>query len=302
MENTAQPNTASEVGAVNEKRDNRESAEVVCLTFTFPRDAAKAAMFYPLLPKEWEKVWCVEPKHKEMPVPAGVKVMVADFPRGGSLKDAAAILGMRAVYETLLKQFPKAKAFIKLDSDTALFRPSAFVAPILESDCDFVFVRRKACEGRNLANGCCYAMSRKAIERLGRMYPNGIPSNFNGHEDLVFSSFFTSEETDLVWCGLDKMKVSWSVREYYGADALAGHYGYYTIEQARERALKVAPRLAATLPAARDYAAEVRAWNTKLEGLREWKPTGATEVSTEATEAAAVVVDSTEQVSEGAAQ
>lgn len=257
-------NENEELEKIKESKREDESAEIVCITFTYPRDAGKAAVFGAMLPKEWRRVWCLESKDAGMPVPEGVEVLLADFPRGGSLKDAGAIIGMREVYLRLLRDFKNARCFIKLDSDTALYCPRAWTAPILESGADFTFVRRKACEGSGLANGCCYAMSRAAIERLSRFYPYGIPAQFRGHEDLIFSAFFTNIETDLQSCSLDKMRVSWSVREYFNADILAGHYGYYSFDDActmLKRTLEENGRGAEfTFPRVSEYLEKLRAY------------------------------------------
>jgi len=259
--NEGNTETAQAASASNNK--------VVALTFTYPRDAGKAALFGAELPTEWERIWCVESKDAEMPVPAGVKKIVADFPRGGTLRDAGAVYGMRDVFVSVAKN-TGCKALVKLDSDTALFRPRAFVAPVLESDCDFVYIRRSACEGRGLANGCCYVLGQGAISRLPRLYPTGIPAAFKGHEDIIFSNFFNNAETDLQTCSLDKLKVSWKMREYFGRDILAGHYGYYTFAEARAIYEKTRRELGrgGGMFDFEAYLRELSAWTASREGYK----------------------------------
>ncbi len=209
-----------------------ETEKIVCITFTYPADAVRAARNSTLLPKHWKLIWCIEPKHADMPIPDGVEALVADFPRGGTLRDAAAVYAMAKVYVDMQTKYD-ADVVIKLDSDTALFQPHAWTKPIMECSADFVYIRRSFAEGRLLCNGCCYSMGRRAIERLKlRFYPNGIPAKFNGHEDLVFSSFFNAIEVDLYCSQINKERVYLCVRPYEEADTLAAHMGYISQSEA----------------------------------------------------------------------
>lgn len=205
---------------------------VICLTFTYPKDAARAAYHQKFLPKDWRKIWCIESKDTGMSVPEGTETLVRDFPRGGSLRHGEAIEGMRRVYLELAEE---CDLLIKLDSDTALFRPEAFTAPAEFAGADFTYVRRFAAESRLLANGCCYAVSRRALLRLAQnFYPEGIPTRFEGHEDLIFSAFWAAYQRDLTLCQIDKTKWWWCCKPYRGSDVFGGHFGYVSPEQDRQ--------------------------------------------------------------------
>lgn len=211
--------------------------KIICLTFTCARDAERAAFHQKFLPANWRKIWCVESKDADLPVPAETEKLVRDFPRGGSLRQVEAIRGMRAVFLELANE---CDLLVKLDSDTALFRPEAFTVPAEVADTDFTYIRRHTAESRLLANGCCYAVSERALRRLKNFdEARDIPPAFGGHEDLIFSAFWTGgivpENRDLTLCQIDKKKVWWSIKTYAGNDIFAGHFGY--IPQAQDFAL-----------------------------------------------------------------
>lgn len=199
---------------------------IACLTYTCSSDAALAARHASILPAAWKKFWIVESKDAGIEPPAGTEILVRDFPRGGSLSGRECIEGMRKVF----LEFAEAgfDAVVKLDSDTALFRPEAWTAPFESAGTDFTYIRRWENESRLLANGCAYTVSRRAIERLApeRFFPNGLPPNFHGAEDKIFSAFWTAFQRDLTLCQLDKNRVHWKCRPYFGNDILAAHYGY----------------------------------------------------------------------------
>lgn len=201
---------------------------IICLTFTCARDAERAAFHQKFLPENWRKIWCVEPKDALLPVPAGTEKLVRAFPRGASLRQIEAIRGMRNVYLELAE---KCDLLVKLDSDTALFRPEAWTVPAEVADIDFTYIRRHTAESRLLANGCCYAVSKRALQRLKNFDEtrDALPA-FGGHEDLIFSAFWTGgivpENRDLTLCQIDKKKVWWSIKAYAGNDIFAGHFGY----------------------------------------------------------------------------
>lgn len=237
---------------------------IICLTFTYPKDARRAAFHAQLLPSHWRKIWCVEPAHAGMPVPAGVEKLVRDFPRGQTLRHDAAILGMRDVYLDLSKQ---CDALVKLDSDTALFRPEAFEAPIRYAESDFVYVRRLAMESRLLCNGCCYAVSKKALRRLaGKFDLSLFPEQFGGHEDLIFSAFWAVRHKDLSLCQINKLKWSWCEVPYIAADAFGAHNGYVSeIEDFNLcRKILAASGRSSALADIGEYAAELAEWEKSL--------------------------------------
>lgn len=209
---------------------------MLCLTFTFPRDFRRAAFHASLLPKWWRRVWCVESAHADAAraaAPAGTEILVRDFPRGGTLRSDAALLGMRDVYLELAER-PECDLLVKLDSDTAIFRPDAWTAPFYSADADFTYIRRHHAESRLLANGCCYAVSRRALRRLVNFsIETDAPAAFEGHEDYVFSAFWTArrDNRDLTLCQIDKRKIWWAARRYEGADCFAAHCGYVSEDE-----------------------------------------------------------------------
>lgn len=207
--------------------------QITSITFTCPRDAAKAAAHAALLPTGWRKIWCVESKHAaQISAPEGVELLVRDFPRGGTLRGDLAVRGMAAVYLELAES---CDLLVKIDSDTALYRPEAFTAPAELAEVDFVYIRRHEFESRLLCNGCCYAVSKRALKRLSHFYPGEIPKQYKGHEDLIFSSFWTTVERDLTLCQINKTKVFWCTAPYDGVDCICAHYGYMTAAEAHSR-------------------------------------------------------------------
>ena len=201
------------------------------VTFTYPFDAGKAAISAAHLPACWRKVWCVESAHaSQIAPPPGVELLVRDFPRGRTLRGDDAVNGIAAVYRELGAD---CDCLVKVDSDTVVFRPDAFTAPVEFADVDFAYIRRHHFESRLLANGCCYAMSRRAIERLAE-FPQSHPANFSGHEDLIFSEFFSCQNKDLTLCQLDKTKVYWHTKQSISPRHFVGHYGYITTDGMRK--------------------------------------------------------------------
>lgn len=203
--------------------------KIACLTFTFPRDYEMARRHAITLPPEWQKIWCVESKDEtsaRAAAPAGTQILVADFPRGESLRRNAAVHGMRRVFQKIIAS--GFDGIVKLDSDTALFRPRAWSAPLEFAGTDFTYISRWEKESRLLANGCAYTLSARAVSRLSDklFYPAGIPNQFKGHEDLIFSAWLTAFQRDLTTCRLDKNRVHWKCKAYNGKDILAAHYGY----------------------------------------------------------------------------
>lgn len=204
---------------------------MICLTFTFPRDFRRAAVHARFLPHDWRRIWCVAPEDAEAArsaAPAGTEILPRAFPRGRTLIGGGAVDGMRDVFLELAER-PECDLLVKLDSDTALFLPEAWTAPHAAAGADFTYIRRHGWESRMpLANGCCYAVSRRAMRRLKNFYVP--PPAFEGREDFVFSAFWTGalvpENRDLSTCRLDKNKFWWCARPYDGADCFGAHFGY----------------------------------------------------------------------------
>lgn len=233
--------------------------KTICLTYTCPKDAAKAALCGEFVPAEWERVWCVEPRHADMPVPAGVEKLVADFPRGGSLRYAPALDGMAKVFAGFAGA---CDCLVKLDSDTVLWRPRAWTAPIEYAGSDFVYIRRSYIEGRLFANGNAYALAPRALDRLsGFKAARHAPNNkYDGHEDRVFSAFLTTQNVDLAFCQINKMLCSWCSEPYTGADCLASHYGYIDFARTTEKVQEMCGILGREMPDVSAYLAELSAW------------------------------------------
>lgn len=203
-----------------------------CITWTCERDFSLAMRHLALVPDDWTVVWVVSgvdyEKFKNR-VPARVELWRCDFNRGGTLRGNDAIRGMRAVFKVVAQR--GFDCIVKLDSDTALFEPRAFSAPIEFCNCDFAYIRRNEEEGssRLTANGCCYAMSARALARICDneiFFPNGIPEQFGGHEDLIFSAFLTAYQRDLCFAQINKNSVYMRINRIPAGTAICAHYGY----------------------------------------------------------------------------
>lgn len=233
---------------------------ITCLTYTCPKDAVKAAFTGALVPENWRRVWCLESRHADMPVPAGVEKIIRDFPRGGSLKGEASLNGMRDVFLEFARDDEPTKLLVKLDSDTALYRPEAWVLPYLCADIDFTYIRRHYVEGRLLCNGCAYALSKKALKRFERFSTSRAAARLEGAEDKVFSSFLTLENVDLTLCQIDKTKCFMRVNPYKGADAFCAHVGYYTTTEAIKIVSEHLRKIGKDAPDVTGYVAELEAY------------------------------------------
>lgn len=209
--------------------------KIAFVTFTCKRDFERAKFHAPAFGEREhvvETFWVVESKDVDAAkrtAPPGVRIVVSDFDRGPSLRGEAAVCGMANVFRQIAAD-TGCDVLIKLDSDTELFDWRTFAFPVIYSACDFVYIRRLNIESRLLANGCCYAMSRRAIERLSSLKPPFAPV-FSGHEDLIFSEFFTCRQRDLTLCQINKMRWSWSESPYIAADCLGAHNGYLSLEE-----------------------------------------------------------------------
>lgn len=207
-----------------------------CITFTCTKDLIRARFHASALPREWKKLWVVETLPEKENADElcreleNFSCIVKAFDRGKTLRGVPAILGMRDVFIYALKSNPECSVFVKLDSDTHLFEPRAFTAPIIFSGADFVYVRRLCVESRLLANGCCYAMSARAVERLEHLSPP-FPKNYSGHEDLVFSAFFTTRQRDLCLCQIPKIRWSWCEHPLISKLSIGAHNGYVPFEK-----------------------------------------------------------------------
>lgn len=218
-----------------------EGQELPCayvIMYVCKRDILKAFWASQMLPKAKTRItWVVESKDKDLPVPAGVRLVVRDFPRGGQLRYFEALVGMREVFLEAAEEMGEQDLLVKLDSDTCIFNFKAIVEPFFCAGVDFTYIRRHFNEGRLLANGCCYAVSKRALLRLRNMPIENFKDKarrFDGHEDLIFSSIWTTENTDLTLCQLDKARCHWNYLNYFGKDCLLAHYGYIKNDETLE--------------------------------------------------------------------
>lgn len=219
---------------------------IAVITFTYPKDAGKAAIANSMLPKEWDHFWCIETRDKDMPFPEGVKPLILDFPRGQHLNVVESIDGMKQAYIMLADM--GYDVIIKMDSDVSLFRPQCFVDPIVNSGADFVYVRRTPDECKEgLCNGSCYAMSKKAVNQLRDQDLSAIADFREGHEDLIFSHFFLIKCPFLLISQINKFKVDWCVLRYNGADTVMGHYGYIPLKEMYIRTMEILQKNGKTL-------------------------------------------------------
>lgn len=237
-----------------------ETKIITALTYTFPKDAVKAALTGALLPASWRRVWCVESRHADMPVPEGVEKLVRDFPRGGTLGGAAALEGMARVFSEFADEAEPTRLLVKLDSDTALWRPEAWTLPFLSADVDFTYIRRHYVEGRLLANGCCYALSKRALKRFAGFDPARSARKYKLAEDLAFSSFLTLENVDLTFAQIDKSKCFMRSAPYGGADAFCAHLGYFKTSEAVSIVSAHLKTLGKDVPDVGGYVAQLEAY------------------------------------------
>lgn len=203
---------------------------VFAITYTCKRDLLKAWIMHSTLPKDWFKIWVVSESDSEMPIPFGVRRVVKKFNRGHGLNLPESVLAMKELYVEIAKEMTDSDLLVKIDSDTVLYRPDAFTAPFRAGSVDFTYIRRHFNEGRLLCNGCCYAVNKRALERLGRVSDkvwNEVFSKFKG-EDMVFSAIWNVYNTDLMTCQINKKMGYLCCEPYHDKKMIFGHYGYMT--------------------------------------------------------------------------
>lgn len=215
------------------------------VVFTYPGDYLKAARLTKSIKEHVDTVFfCIESKDINVPLPDWATPLVIDFDRCYQLHGTEAIIGMKSVYKTLVEM--GYDRVIKLDSDTYVFRPDWFIKP-LECGSDFVYIRRIMTTKNHAimrrANGCCYAMTSKAIRELLKVTSKVIDEIMmanDRHEDLVFSHIF-NEVVNINIHDVDKTKVWWAARPYRQPDCIVGHFGYCDIERIKEEINQINP-------------------------------------------------------------
>lgn len=205
--------------------------------FTYPNDYIKTCYLCSTIKDCVDDVYfCIETKHKDVPIPSWAKQLIVDFDRCGSLHGCESIIGQKAVYKKLALEMDY-DLVLKIDADTAVFKPDCFIKAI-EIGSDFAFIRRgrEEVHGINACNGCCYAMSKAAIKELEKANSSEFDSlmlQLDRHEDLVFSLFFANKNS-LYRHEINKNKVWLAARPYRESDIIAGHYGYVDLERLQD--------------------------------------------------------------------
>lgn len=219
--------------------------KICAVVFTYPGDYPKAIRLTQNMKDYVDDIFfCIESKHKDVPLPNWVTPLVFDFDRCFQLHGTEAIIGMKKVYTQLIDN--GYDAVIKLDSDTLVLRPDQFITP-LELGSDFVYIKRytKTKEGEHVrrCNGCCYALSANAVKLLNE-YPSNIFDAVmyqnDRHEDMVFSTLLTNIPEVHIH-EVNKSKVWWSVMPYRKSDCIVCHFGYCDIARIDEELKQFAP-------------------------------------------------------------
>lgn len=219
--------------------------KICTVVFTYPGDYPKAIRLTQNMKTHVDDVFfCIESKHKNVPLPDWVTPLIIDFDRCVQLHGTQAIIGMKNVYSLLIDR--GYDAIIKLDSDTLVLRPEQYIVP-LEIGSDFVYIKRYATtkDGEHIrrCNGCCYALSANAVKRL-----NDYPSNIfdavmfenDRHEDMVFSTLLTNIPEVHIH-EINKSKIWWGILPYRKSDCIACHFGYCDIARIDEELQLFAP-------------------------------------------------------------
>lgn len=198
--------------------------KIACITFTYPKDAIKAFIGSKLLPKDWDIYWALDEKDKEMPVPSNVNKIITNFDRGHHLNSKEMIYGF---IELLSKLSEKYDIVLKLDSDTSLYKPECFINPIVDSNSDFVYIRRTPAEYiAQISNGICYSLSKRCISYLLGVDYTKLIMIHHGSEDSIISHFLAHIHPWPLLSQIDKLRCDWCSSEYISENTIAGHYGH----------------------------------------------------------------------------
>lgn len=196
------------------------------LTFNFPRDYALAEAIHAPLREQFrgiaDFVWVVESKHAGVPVPEGVKVLVRDFDRGGSLCYTEALHAMTRIYAELADEYA---GIVKLDADTYLHEPFIWTDYIADGG-DVAYIPHF--KNRGAGNGCCYALSARAAKVFSRVPPSQFDQraySVGGREDMFFTSL-AAGHPDCYAAMMSRNRVSWCGESEQPERPIAAHFGY----------------------------------------------------------------------------
>lgn len=211
--------------------------KIACITFTYPKDAIKAFIGSRLLPKDWDIYWAIDEKDKDMPVPSNVSKIITKFDRGEHLNSKEMIYGFVEILKSFSEHYD---IIIKLDSDTALYKPECFINPIIDSNSDFVYIRRTPNEyAAPISNGICYSLSKRCISYLLNVDYTKLIMIHNGSEDSIISHFLSCIHPWPLISQIDKSRIDWTTAPFCDKQAIAGHYGYINNNEMLDRTNKI---------------------------------------------------------------
>ena len=213
--------------------------------FTYPGDYQKAVTLTKSIKEHVDDVFfCIESKHKDVPLPTWATPLIVDFNRCTQLHGSQAIIGIKDVFTKLINL--GYDNIIKLDSDTIVFRPEQFIVP-LELGSDFVYIKRYMMDKNNMhvrrANGCCYALNAKAVNAINNCSAekfDAIMFAHDRHEDMVFSAIL-SDDVEICIHEVNKAKVWMSIQPYREIDCIAAHFGYCDMQRIKEELEQIIP-------------------------------------------------------------
>lgn len=204
--------------------------KIACITFTYPKDGVKAIISRQLVPKEWDHYWILEERHKDMPIPEGVKTIYTKAPRGKHLDSKEFCYEYFGILKRLKDE--KYDIIIKLDSDTALYKPDRYIWPVVNCGVDFVYIKNISVKREKkliaeLCNGICYTINPRVVDlfKIKQSLLDPIIDQFKGQEDLIINKFFRVLKFPLT-CNIDRTLCDWCTRRRKDKHVIVGHYGY----------------------------------------------------------------------------
>lgn len=231
------------------------------VVFTYPNEYPRMALFLSLLKDKVDDIYaCIESKHKDYPLPSFMKPLIFDFNRGRGLDGSEGCIGIKLVYGKLAAM--GYDIIFKVDSDTIVFKPEAFLGPI-KNGSDFACIRRMSANNSitGLANGFCYCLSKNAVEFLNKVPKEDIDKaliDVKYAEDLFFSKLMVNQN-EIYRVELNKEKTWLAARPYRKSDCIAGHFGYVDIPRTIEELNYINPNLLGKI-----YTEENKAYISKI--------------------------------------
>lgn len=202
--------------------------KIACITFTYPDDGIKAIIGRQLIPKEWDHYWIVEKRHEYMPIPEGVKKITTHCNRGTHLNDGE----FCKEYFEILKQLKHMgyDIIVKVDSDTALYKPECFVWPIEHCGVDYTYIKQCIIKPEGidqLCNGICYGLNSRIVDCFDyeKKFLDEVITLYKGAEDFVMTRFLSDIKFPVV-CNIDRLLIDWCSKRRTDDKVIAGHYGY----------------------------------------------------------------------------